>query len=85
MSDLNLIVELIKENITDLKNDMKEEFRLINSKLDNTVKKDDCTNNRDNCHKKDEWTVKKISVVTSLIVAIGTLILGIAKIMGFGG
>lgn len=87
----NNVVSLIVGMIKDLKNDVNSRFDKIESKIDNLVTKEECRNNT-SCkiipgesvellEKKEEWTVKKITAMTGLIVAAIGGIAGIVKLV----
>lgn len=81
----DIIIGMIKE----LKEDVNKRFDKIEKKLDDVVTKEECNLNKCNSEnlnlaileKKEEWTVKKITAVTGLIVAAIGGIAGIVKLL----
>jgi hypothetical protein len=84
--DQNQLISLMNTNHETLRTEVREGFKEVNEKLDKMVSKEQCQANRSNCNNKTEWTVKKITAVSSAAVAIigaaTTLVLTIAKIFG---
>jgi len=85
----NQIINMINKNIENLRAETMEGFKQVNKKLDDMVSKEQCQSNRNNCNKKAEWSIKRITAVsgaiTGILTASGTLILIIAKIFGYIG
>jgi hypothetical protein len=86
------VLDMILENVKDLKSDLVERMDRIENKLDNVVTKEDCQAKRDTCSngqllevKKSEMSIKKIiaigGVVTGTITASTTAIVTILKIV----
>lgn len=80
------LIELMNRNHEDLRSEVRDGFKTVNEKLDQSVSKEYCKTLRDSCNKKEEWNVKKITSIGSVVVAgIGaatTLVLAIAKLFG---
>jgi hypothetical protein len=84
--DQNQLISLMNTNHKTLRTEVREGFKEVNEKLDKMVSKEQCEAIRKNCNNKTEWSIKKITAVSSAAVAIigaaTTLVLTIAKIFG---
>lgn len=82
----NQLISLMNSNHEALRTEVRDGFKEVNEKLDKMVSKEQCEANRSNCNNKTEWSIKKITAVSSAAVAIigaaTTLVLTIAKIFG---
>lgn len=84
--DQSQLINLMNSNHESLRTEVREGFKEVNEKLDKMVSKEQCEAIRKNCNNKTEWSIKKITAVSSAAVAIigaaTTLVLTIAKIFG---
>ena len=70
------ILDIILDNVRELKIDMVERMDRIENKLDNVVTKEDCSTKRANCTNMDTLEIKKNEVSIKKIIAIGGVVTG---------
>jgi hypothetical protein len=76
--------EMLNTNVENLQNEVRSGFKSVNEKLDGMVDKELCKTFRSTCNNKQEWSIKKITAVSGAIAAVGSILIGLAKIL-FGG
>jgi hypothetical protein len=70
------ILDIILDNVRELKIDMVERMDRIENKIDNVVTKEDCEAKRANCTNKETLEIRKNEVSIKKIIAIGGVVTG---------
>ena len=69
------IVDIILDNLKTMEVRINKNFDKIEEKIDKLVTKEDCKNNQDNCHYKNE--IKKNDLSLRRMVAIGGILVSL--------
>lgn len=77
ISMINNQISQISDKLDHLNDNIRVEFNLINEKIDKKVSKDFCETMR----KAETWGLKKISIIVGIIVGIGSIFIGLIKLL----